>query len=188
MRKRLRVFLLSVFLVLPTGAHSLAQGSLRVAIDMEGDHESTWRGRSVTEHTEPGVSVALEVSTTRTRDVEAGVGVEYQVPRELKDDPDEEFNFIPLYVYGKMYTGSRGSSAFISGRFGFNLYKGNSDYEGGADGLDSGLYYAVGFGLVLSRGKHFEFMYAVNNGTKDYDPDDVDDENSRLSIAFSMAF
>jgi len=187
MRKRLRVFVLSAFLVLPLGARALAQGNLRIAFDMTGDHKRSVGAWSVTEDIETGVCAALELATQDTRDAEVGVGVEYQVPRELSDDPGEEFNFIPLYFYGKAYGRSGGSTAFLLGRFGYNLYEGNDDYKGSAD-LEGGLYYAIGVGLMTTGTAEIELTYVVNTGIRDYGTTDVDVEYSRVSIGVSVAF
>jgi len=187
MRKRLRVFVLSAFLVLPLGARALAQGNLRIAFDMAGDHEYSSGPWSLTEDIETGVSAALELATQDTRDAQVGVGIEYQVPRELSDHPDREFNFIPLYFYAKMYGRSGGSTAFLLGRFGYNLYEGNSDYKGSAD-LEGGLYYSVGVGLIASGTAEIELTYVVNTGIRDYGTTDVDVEYSRVSFGVSVAF
>ena len=176
--------------MLPLGARALAQGNLRIAFDMAGDHESSAGNWSATEDTEAGVSAALEVATRSTRDAELGVGIEYQVPRELEDDPDKEFSFIPVYFFAKIYAKSRGSTAFLLGRFGYNLYDGNTQYKG-SDDLEGGLYLAVGLGLIATGGAEIEVAYVLNSGTRDdgvAGAPDVDVEYSRFSIGVSVAF
>ncbi|MHC4502499.1 MAG: hypothetical protein ACYTFI_04265 [Planctomycetota bacterium] len=187
MRKRLRVFVISAFLVLPLGARALAQGNLRISFDMAGDHKVSADTWNTTIDTEAGVSVALELATQDTRDAEVGVGAEYQMLRELSDYPDDEFNFIPVYFYAKMYARSGGSTAFLLGRFGYNLYEGNADYKGSAD-LEGGLYYSVGVGLIASGTAEIELAYVVNNGVRAYGTSDVDVEYSRVSIGVSVVF
>jgi hypothetical protein len=142
---------------------------------------------SATEEVQAGAAAALELSTRGIRDLELGVGIEYQAPHEMADRPNEEFNFLPVYGFAKLYARARGSRLFFSGRVGYNFYEGNSDYEDAAD-LDGGLCYSGGLGVIASGGWELEVSYAVNKGTRDDAVTETEVEYSRVSICLSIVF
>jgi hypothetical protein len=176
----------AALLAFPSAA--LAQGEVRVGIDLSGEHEMSGDGWSVDADTKTGFSVALEFALSQSGNTDLGFGVEYQAPREIEDtNPKEEINFIPIYLYARIHTGRRGSSAYLSLRGGYNIFEADDDYKHDQK-IKGGLCYGLGLGIPLSYSSSLEVTYSVNTGTRDVVfLGETDIEYTRTSIVLSFA-
>lgn len=115
-----------------------------------------------------------------------GVGLTYQLQRDIDEDDAPEFNFIPFYGVIKYQTQMNSEYApYFLGQLGYNSFD-MDDVDGDCNG---GLYYGIGAGMEISKDLDVELLYSVNNGEIDPDAEDAYDvDYSKLRLGVSYSF
>ena len=184
--KRIYLIMIVSFSTLLLGNSGFAQVNFRIGVEAFGRYKSSskaevvkldQRGAIITEPLENsensnlGVSMALEI-LGKVGFARFGMGVEYGLPRELKDSKGY-FNFISLYVPAKIEF-PLPFKPYLTGRFGTNLSRGDEKYKSsGYKGVSSysfegeaefkfGFYFAGGVGVSVSERCFLEAVYSVN--------------------------
>ncbi|WP_413853346.1 hypothetical protein [Candidatus Ruminimicrobium bovinum] len=118
------------------------------------------------------VGVGLGIGGCNPRDAKFYKGDFYIFPAylsvKLRSKPTE------LYKYG-----------YVVGQVGYNLLNPNDTLKKSVD-MEGGLYYGVGFGIVVSH-MVFELLYSFNNGKAGKD-DKIDFKYSKYTFSVGYAF
>ncbi|MDY6934439.1 MAG: hypothetical protein SVZ03_09490 [Spirochaetota bacterium] len=97
-----------------------------------------------------------------------GAGISYQHKRSFDENTgglDPKFNFLPIHGLFKFKVPLDNSiTPFAVAHLGYNLLFGNDDFKGEDGDLSGGLYWGLGFGIIISDGIQVELLYSVNNG------------------------
>jgi hypothetical protein len=193
MKKIITMAILSVLVVFFAVNHTFAEGiggTVKLGIDLAGDHEVSGYGLSGSDDVETGFSLTGELFGKVSNIFDIGGGVTIQIPRSQEDFAGD-FYFIPLYGMIRARIETETVTPYFIGQLGYNFFDGDSDYKGygilEAD-LEGGLYYGLGAGIII--GKHFliEALYSVNNGTGTILGYEFDIEYSKVTLNFGYNF
>lgn len=117
-----------------------------------------------------GVSPYIELLTPGSGSYKAGIGLEYQIPRNMQDksnigEMEGWFSFLPIYWTNKISTPLVPNLVDLQlvGNLGYNFFFAGSDYlENSSVGGD--ICYGVGAGLHILN-VVAQILYKVNKGT-----------------------
>jgi hypothetical protein len=193
MKKVITLAILSVLVVFFTVNNTFAEGiggTVKLGIDLAGDHEVSGYGLSGSTDVETGFSLTGELFGKVSDIFDIGGGLTLQIPRS-QEDFQGDFYFIPLYGMIRARIETETVTPYFIGQLGYNFFGGDSDYKGSgiyeAD-LEGGLYYGIGAGIII--GKHFliEALYSVNNGTGKILGYEFDIEYSKVTLNIGYNF
>ncbi len=164
------------------------KGSVRVGFDINGNMNSKYNSTEIIdEKTGIGFSGALESAYWGNEDLRIGLGVEYQLKRDIKDEYDGKFSFTSTYGLAAIRVDNQ---IYLIGRYGYSSYDGDSDYTSEAFGgsLYNGIYYSFGAWILFNPNFGIELSYSNNTGQYPfYDFDlgtfELDDTYSRITIS-----
>jgi hypothetical protein len=185
--KKLLILTLSL-LVLFVSNYAFAEGSgtVKIGLDMSGEHEVSGLGLSGSEDVEMGFSLSVEYVAAINENLGLGAGITYQMPRS-QEDFEGDFNFMPIYGLVKLRATSNDISPYLIGQLGYNLFYGDSDYKGSGS-LSGGIYYGIGAGIIFQKGFQVELLYSVNNGSYELLGYDFDIEYSKIGLFLGYNF
>jgi hypothetical protein len=171
---------ISLILLLVIGFSVSATVTLKFGYDYYGYH----RLLSNTETSEPGYTLAFELTSAEPGDrTEWGFGVEAATKRQI-EDTNQGFQFIPIYASYSYYgTANDQSSFYLTTRLGYTLFITDAAYKG-TDTTEGGPYYALGFGYSTGEHSRIEILYSACQG--DLGGDGV--KYTRTSIAYGFRF
>ena len=115
-----------------------------------------------------------------------GVGVSGCNPRDAKFNKGE-FWMLPMYLSVKVRSKPTEpyKYGYVVGQVGYNLFNPDDTLKKSVD-TEGGLYYGVGFGIVISH-IVFELLYSFNNGKAGKD-DKIDFKYSKYTASVGYAF
>jgi len=169
---------------------AIAGGAIKIGLDLPGDHKVSASGYSGTEDVEFGFSLTGELFGAVSKNVELGGGLTWQLARS-QEDYQGDFNFIPIYGLLRVRSDSKKTDPYLTVQLGYNLFQGDSDYRGSGNyevGLEGGLYYGIGGGVIFKNRYLIEGLYSVNNGSGEVLGETIDVEYSKISILFGINF
>lgn len=150
MKKTVILAVLSALLVLFTMNSTFAGGvggTIKLGIDMAGDHEGSVGGGSMSFDVDTGVSLSGELFGKIGDNFDIGGGITYQFPRSLDEEGYEgDFNFIPIYAMIRARIETENIAPYFIGQLGYNFFLGDDEYKED-DKLEGGLYYGLAQGL-----------------------------------------
>jgi len=149
-----------------------------------------------------GVLFGAEAAMMLSENFYAGLGLRYQLPRELDVDDSDAFNFVPIYVLLQYNFGNQGSIIpFVVGHIGYNFFIAETDaLEDLADtyltdasvGTEGGLYWGIGGGVYVTENVSIQALYNINYGAYTVEADegdyDLDVIYSKLTISAAYTF
>lgn len=174
MKSNYLFILITIILMLVMAHSAFANGQLKVGIDLVGEQDFLSGGASATENVDFGLSLGAEFFSSINKNVDAGGGIVYQVPRKISNyDGDAKFNFIPLYGALRLRFTSEPTSPspYVVIQLGYNLFFGNDGYRGDGTDLEGGEYVGFGGGIIFNEKYAIELHYSENNGTADMGED-----------------
>lgn len=151
-----------------------------------------------------GVFLGAEGAMALSETFYAGLGLRYQLPRELDVDDSDDFSFIPIYVLLQLNFPMEGNIVpYIVGHIGYNFFI--SDPENLEDAIsadagqevtfdtEGGLYWGIGGGVYITENVSIQALYNINYGTfageaANGDTADFDVTYSKLSISAAYTF
>lgn len=154
---------------------AISETILKIALDMNSslDWNGTVKGYyfpfsgTGSYDTGYGISLSAEEILNTTVNLGLGMGLSYQMPREVTSRGYSlgKFNFIPVYALIRLRTTPDNNVYLYStGQLGYNLLEGNDDFTGPTGKLSGGSYYGLGVGLVYDK-LQFELLYHVHHGS-----------------------
>lgn len=165
-----------------------------VGLDVNGKQSFSNAALSHDSDVETGASLYGEVLSSHklgSGNLLTGLGLEYQIPRELKDlnidSHKRKFSYLPIYLTGKyvFLPLSISPEAILQAGYNFPVYTDN--YESSAtDNLkvSGGFYWGIGLGVDI-RPLVIQLMYKSSKSTFKWD-DDVDAENLKTTSTNSQ--
>lgn len=188
MKKQCLVLALSFLSIIFMGSYAFAESTIKIGLDMAGEHKVSVVGVSSSEDVNMGISLSGEYVSAIDKNIGIGFGMTFQIPRAQKDYPGN-FNFIPLYGLVKIGSVASEVSPYLIGQLGYNLlYMGDNTYKGDGS-LSGGIYYGIGGGLIFRNLSQIEILYSVNKGSWElagYPNFDV--EYSKITLSFGFNF
>jgi len=175
------------------GKESFAQVSLKIGIDTVGSYKADVTEGILTlnqsgqvvrepaknnENANLGISLALEF-LTGFRAFKFGLGVDYQISRELKDI-DGYYNFISIYIPVKFEL-PLPLNPYLTGSLGVNILRGDDNYKSiQYEGISrfilgtevksrNDLCYGTGVGIPITKRYFLEAIYTRNIEIRAYD-------------------
>ncbi|MCB5261185.1 MAG: hypothetical protein LHW64_02645 [Candidatus Cloacimonetes bacterium] len=119
-----------------------------------------------------------------------GLGLEYQIPRELEDlsldSHTRKFSYLPVYITGKYVLLPILLSPEIIAQAGYNLPMSNDNYTHSAVNnleVSGGFYWGLGAGISF---KPFVIQAMYKSSKSTYDWEDVDFENLKTTSTNSQ--
>jgi hypothetical protein len=189
MKKMMILAILSALLVLFTMNSTFAGavgGTVKLGIDMAGDHDVSAPGDSKSYDVDTGFSLSGEVFGKIGNNFDVGAGITIQIPRSVEDF-EGDFMFIPVYGMIRARIETENVAPYFIGQLGYNFFLADDDYKGAAD-LTGGLYYGLGLGIIIKKHFLIEALYSVNNGTYELSSNELDIENSQVTLNFGYNF
>jgi hypothetical protein len=187
-------FLLTVvlaFVLCLAANHALASGAVKLGIDTQGDHDASGGGVSASTDVDTGISLTGELFTDIDDHFDLGGGISFQLPRSLKGNSSDEFNFVPIYGMVRVKSGSPKIAPYGILQLGYNLFLANSSYKGTASGeadLEGGLYYGIGGGVLLKKHFIIELLYSKDYGKFKVAGVSSDIEYSKITLNLGYNF
>ena len=189
MKKIITMAILSVLVVFFTVNNTFAEGiggTLKLGIDLAGDHEVSALGSSGSTDVETGFSITGELFGKVSDIFDIGGGITLQIPRS-QEDFQGDFYFIPVYAMIRARIETEQATPYFIGQVGYNFFDGDSDYKGPID-LEGGLYWGLGGGVIINKHFLIEVLYSVNNGTGKLYGIEGDIEYSKVTINLGYNF
>ena len=189
MKKTVILAVLSALLVLFTMNSTFAGGvggTIKLGVDLAGDHDVSAPGDSESYDVDTGVSLSGELFGKIGNNFDIGVGITYQFPRSIEDF-EGDFNFIPIYFMIRARIETENIAPYFIGQLGYNFYEGEDEYKGTLD-LEGGLYYGLGVGVIIKKPFIIEAIFSVNNGTAEGSNIEYDVEYSKVTLNFGYNF
>ena len=155
---------------------------IKVGYDWNGDYEADNEKVSAPN----GISASAEFYHYIKNIVGLGVGVSGCNQRDAKFDKGE-FWTLPMYLSVKVRSKPTEpyKYGYVIGQVGYNLFTPDDTLKKSVD-MEGGLYYGVGFGIVVSH-IVIELLYSFNNG-KAGKEDKVDFKYSKYTASIGYAF
>lgn len=155
---------------------------VKAGYDWNGDYEANDEKVSAPN----GASFSAEFYHYIKNIVGIGAGVSGCNPRDAKFDKGE-FWMLPMYLSVKVRSKPTEpyKYGYVVGQVGYNLFNPDDTLKKSVD-MEGGLYYGVGFGIVISH-IVFELLYSFNNG-KAGKGDKVDFKYSKYTASVGYAF
>lgn len=155
---------------------------IKVGYDWNGDYEAGDEKVSAPN----GISASAEFYHYIKNIVGIGAGVGGCNPRDEKFSKGE-FWMLPMYLSVKLRSNPTEpyKYGYVVGQVGYNLFTPDDTLKKSVD-MEGGLYYGVGFGIVISH-IVFELLYSFNNG-KAGKEDKVDFKYSKYTASVGYAF
>ncbi|MDD2227871.1 MAG: hypothetical protein PHY48_00490 [Candidatus Cloacimonetes bacterium] len=155
--KKLLVLVLIVWCALQLRAEMM--GQFGVGIDVNGKQSFSNALFSTDSDVKNGASLYGEILSSEelgSGDMIFGLGLEYQIPRELKDlnydSHKRQFSYLPIYLTGKYVFLQSSISPEIIAQAGYNLPISNNNYEYSAINnlkVSGGFYWGMGAGVYF---------------------------------------
>ncbi len=167
MRTRTVFGFIMVCLAILLSTDVYAGGVLKVGIDSAGQHIATLSGTStsVTDDVNNSVSIAFETHTESSKNLDYGLGIEFQAPRELTQYPGQGmFNFIPIYGLMRLHPEMSDLTPYLTIQLGFAIFNGDQDYKGSST-LTPGGHVGIGAGVIMDKNFLFEILATVDSGS-----------------------
>jgi len=142
--------------------YSLFKGGMRIGADLGGKYIMSGNGEeSDPLETSVGFLAAYEQTFVGDELFRLGLGLDYQINRDLEDSG--KFSFSSFYIYA---TSRIVSNLIMVGRYGYGIYDGDDDHtEFTSTGtLEGGNYYSGGVQLILDKNIAIDVSYHVNKG------------------------
>lgn len=179
-----KLLILSGFILLT--AQINAQMILKAGLDINGEHKVSVEGQSGTLDVKSGFNLGLEGYKEMNENVDIGLGIGLQIPREQKVPSDIEgesgkFSFLPIYTALRIHPAPSNFNGFGVIQLGYNMFNGDSDYKGDAS-LSGGICYGFGGGVIMNNSVIVEILYSVNNGSASFYGTDFDVRYSKVNI------
>jgi len=161
-------------------------GTVKIGLDMQGEHVVSIQGVSATENVDTGLSLTLEYGNQINENMLIGCGITSQLPR-AQERFAGDFSFLPIYGLVKVGAGSSDISPYFIGQLGYNFFMGDDLYKG-TGVLEGGMYYGFGGGIIFQKGPQVELLYSVNNGSVEWIGYEYDIEYSKVTLSFGYNF
>ncbi len=169
MRKSLLllVFIFSTTTMILYSVDPRVQFSL--GLDFAGDHELDDGDHKADYDSESGISPSMELLFPTGSQFTFGLGVEYQIEREVElegnGDFSPAFGFIPVYFTGKVGFLPEGPVIpELNIHLGYAFMHGNKDYKGDWD-LYGNVYFAIGGGILINQRICIDMLYKFQQGS-----------------------
>ncbi len=143
-----------------------------------------------------GVNIGAEYLTSVGERTIVGGGFEYLFPRTLRTfdgvdtTGDQKFWFVPLYGTIRYTVNMQNPRVqpFIKGNLGYNfVYDGTADYKGVVS-LTGGVYYALGFGILIQQVSSLELLYSRYAGSESATGVSIDDVYTKIGLVYGYMF
>lgn len=183
MRKTLSL-MIAVIITLSMASMAGAEGIIKMGYDNLGTMETEYFGETSTNEIESGYTIGVEFLKSESR-LQTGLGVEYQLMRGATGE-SEDFGFIPAYLTARLNLFKGGTSPYLQGRLGYNLFQVNGASSNVA--YNGGLYYGVGAGLTLAKDMQVQLDYSVHNGERQWQNVVTPYQYEKFSLSLGLIF
>lgn len=163
-------------------------------MQLAGNHEVSVGGLSGSTPVNIGVSFGADFLYAFIPNLEFGVGIEYQFPRQ-QTLYIGNFHFSPLYAVTRIPFSLPGIEIYGIGKVGYNFFFGDTDYFGFYS-PSGGFFFQVGGGIGITaatfellRAYYFpmiQALYTSNSGSASYSTSTIDVRYSCLSIYIGL--
>jgi len=176
----------SVFLF-GTGNDRLFHIQLNAGIDVKSCHdrffnEPYWEDETVN----MGYSTSIEV-VNQGKYFDIGVGVEYQLEREIENGNGAKFNFIPIYSLWRItIIPAQTRELEAIAHVGYPIFNFNEEYLDGNYYSSGTLYWATGLSLVLGQKIVMQALYKENRANVDYLGTSAQVKNSHITLSLGL--
>jgi hypothetical protein len=175
-------------------------GQLGISLDVNGKQSFSSEIFSHDSDVKTGASLYGEILSSVKAgpgDLLYGLGLEYQIPRELKDlnydSHKRQFSYLPIYLTGKYVFLPISISPEVILQAGYNLPVVNDNYDGSTVNnlkVSGGFYWGMGAGVDI---KPFVMQLMYKSGKSTFTWDNIDfhtynttSTNSQLSLQLGI--
>lgn len=181
------VFCSTVIFLFGADADRLFQVQFNFGLDVKSCHDRffsnpNWENETVLLGFSPSIDI---VNQGKYFDI--GIGLEYQLPREIENSNGAQFNFIPIYSVWRLTiipTKSRELEAIC--HFGYNFFDFNDEYLTGDYSSTGSFYWGAGLSLVLGKRLVMQSLYKENRATVDYLNSNNQIKNSHITLSLGL--
>jgi hypothetical protein len=187
MRTRTVFGLIMVCLAVLLSTDVYAGAVLKLGIDSGGQHTVTVSGVSATTDVNDGASIAFETYSESNKNLDFGLGIEFQAPREQTLYPGM-FNFIPIYGLMRLHPEMSDLTPYLTMQLGFAIFNGDVDYKGSATLIPGG-HAGIGGGVIMDKNFQFEILATVDSGSVELGGVTVSDvQYSKVTFSIGFSF
>lgn len=185
MQKKTLSLIIAVVITLSMANMVGAEGIIKMGYDHLGTMGTEYFGESSTKEIESGYTIGVEFLKSEESRLQTGLGVEYQLMRSATDG-SEDFGFIPAYLTARLNLFKGGTSPYLQGRLGYNVFQVNGTSSNVS--YNGGLYYGVGAGLTLAKDLQVQVDYSIHNGERQWQNVVTPYQYEKISLSLGLIF